>query len=50
MEGGSVLRYQIAKKKLSVKFRNELKMQILGLKGNLLQAVLSPPVATTSVQ
>lgn len=35
VEEGSVFRYQRAKKKLSVKFRNKLKMQILGLKGNL---------------
>lgn len=30
VEGGSWFRYQRAKKKLSVKFRNKLKMQNLG--------------------
>lgn len=46
-----MFRYQRAKKKLSVKFRNKLKMQTLGLKGNLLHvAVLSLAIATMSLQ
>lgn len=51
VEGGSMFRYQRAMKKLSVKFRNKLKMQTLGLKGNLLHvAVLSLAIATMSLQ
>lgn len=51
VEGGSWFRYQRAKKKLSVKFRNKLKMQTLG--GMIIynmQESSEPCIATSSLQ